>query len=135
MAKVVDEEMRKFLDGVQAVVDIGDSYSHHMLWHEYHYTRSHFTWEENNIGLMEIVGQLADMPVCISLSKARVDGILVLFVEPTSMVVDHRLIDKWYKETLPPTAFRKDGYPNKTDAMNFCNCIFDAKRRLETIDA
>lgn len=135
MAKVVDEQMLKFLHGVEAVVEVGDNYARHMLWRHHHYESKRFTWEEDLSGLLETVGHLAEMPVCISLFKARVDGILVLFVEPTSMVVDHRLIQKWYEETLPKSAFRDDGYVNKTDAMNFCNVIFRVQRQREQVNA
>lgn len=127
---VVDEQMARFLDGVVGVVEVGDSFSSHMLWLEHHYKAEElgftkYTWKSDNSGLLETVGFLDEMPVCISLHKAEVEGQLLLFVEPTSTVVDHRLIRLWYDRNLPKTAFRKDGYVNKTDAMNFSNVLRD----------
>lgn len=124
---VVDEEMAKFLNGVVGVVEC-DSYGHHMLWVENHYKATELEhrkldWKSDQMGMMEIVGHCDGMPVCISLFKAVVDGQTILFVDACSMVVDHRLIDAWYKRALPKSAFRANGYVNKTDAMNFHNVL------------
>jgi hypothetical protein len=124
---VIDEEMAKFLDGVVGVVEC-DNYGHHMLWIENHYKATELEhrkldWKSDQMGMMEKVGEIAGMPVCISLFKAVIDGQPILFVDPCSMVVDHRLIDAWYKRALPKSAFRADGYVNKTDAMNFHNVL------------
>lgn len=124
---VIDEEMAKFLDGVVGVVE-ADNYGKHMLWVENHYKaveldHRKLDWVDGRLGMMEKVGELDGMPVCISLFKATVDGQLILFVDPCSMVVDHRLIDDWYKRALPKSAFRENGYVNKTDAMNFHNIL------------
>ena len=124
---VVDEEMAKFLDGVVGVVE-ADNYAKHMLWMENHYKaveldHRKLDWKSDQMGMMEKVGEIAGMPVCISLFKAEIDGQAILFVDPCSMVVDHRLIDAWYKQTLPKSAFRENGYVNKTDAMNFHNVL------------
>jgi len=124
---VVDEEMARFLDGVVGVVEC-DNYGKHMIWVENHYKavelgHRKLDWVDGRLGMMEKVGELADMPVCISLFKATIDGQLILFVDPCSMVVDHRMIDAWYKRVLPKSAFRADGYVNKTDAMNFNNVL------------
>lgn len=107
---VVNEEMAKFLDGVVGVVEC-DNYGHHMLWIENHYKANELDhrkrdWQSGRMGLMEKVGEIAGMPVCISLLKDVIGGQTILFVDPCSMVVDHRLIDAWYKRTLPESAFR-----------------------------
>lgn len=124
---VVDEEMSKFLNGVVGVVEC-DSYGHHMLWIENHYKATELEhrkldWKSDQMGMMEKVGEIDGMPVCISLFKAEIDGQLILFVDPCSMVVDHRLIEAWYKRALPKSAFRANGYVNMTNAMNFHNVL------------
>jgi hypothetical protein len=58
--------------------------------------------------------------VVISLTVNTVHGHRILFLEATSMVVDHQMIEDWLKANLPPTAFKDDGkYLNKENAMNF----------------
>lgn len=120
-SRVIDPEMSSFLNGVIGVVD-ANSYERHMLWDENRRREQPKTWEQDNSGLMEIVGNVGDMPVCVVLWKATVGGHLLLFVDPTSQVVDHRMIDKWLAEAMPPTAFREgSGFVNRADAMNFHN--------------
>lgn len=118
--KSTDAEMRDFLAGVIGVVE-ANYFEHQMLWEENDRAPNKMTWEQIRHHLIETVGRCADMPVCISLVKAQVMGRLLLFVHPTSRVVDHLMIDNWLKKTLPPTALRPGGYVNKVDAMNFCD--------------
>ena len=115
-----DRELAAFLRGVVGVVD-ASSYEHHMLWVENQRTDQPRTWEEISLGFGVIVGHLGDRPVCLSLRKAVVDGHLLLFVDPTSQVVDHRLIDGWLSTNLPTSAHRATGSLNRTNAMNFHN--------------
>ena len=114
-----DKEMSDFLAGIVGVVE-ATSYEQLCLWKEDH---DRVKWELNPSGLMEIVGHLDDMPVCLSLTTATVDGHKLLFIDATSQVVDNRMIDKWLLETVPPSAMNeRDGrYVNKVDAMNFHN--------------
>lgn len=113
-----DPEITKFLEGVVGVVEATNC-EKHMLWAENRRHEKPRKWIENLSGYGATVGSLADMPVCISLLTAEVDGQKLLFTHPTSMVVDHRLIDQWLKDELPETAMRPDGYVNSTDATNF----------------
>lgn len=114
----LDEEMINFLDGVVGVVE-ADSFARHVLWKENRDREKPRLWDQNLSGFGQTVGFVKKMPVCISLLTATVDGRKVLFVHPTSVVVDHRMIDKWLKKSLPETAFRSDEYINRTDATNF----------------
>jgi hypothetical protein len=84
------------------------------------------SWVSTGHGYGPKVGTYGDMPVCISLLTAMVEGQKILFVDPTSQVTDHRLIEAWLKANVP-SALRKDGYLNKTDAMNFANAVSTAK--------
>lgn len=122
----LDDEMERFLDGVVAVVD-ATSNEQFLLWEKYHHTRG-VPWESSRFGLGQCVGRLDDRPVCISLCTAEVQGRKLLFVDATSEVVDHLMIDKWLYDCLPDTAFRngdRQGYLNRTDAGNFFNVLRD----------
>lgn len=117
---MLDAEMTEFLNGVVGVVE-ANSYERLCLWKEYTEELKK-RWKDNRSGFSEVIGYLADMPVCISLFTSEVDGHKILFIDATSQVIDHRMIDKWLIETMPKSAFKDDGrFVNKTDAMNFHN--------------
>lgn len=122
-----DAEMTKFLEGVVGVVE-ADNYGKHMLWVENSRRDTPLTWVQNCHGYLLTIGMLDDMPVCISLFTAVIDGHKLLYLEATSTVVDHRMIDDWLKKNLPESAFQPGGeFVNSTDAMNFHN-IFRYER-------
>jgi hypothetical protein len=114
--KRTDGEMVKFLDGVQGIVD-ATSNERHNLWEKWHYRPDgrKVSWDSNNSGLMERVGTLDNRPIVITLNTAVVNGKKILFVDPTSQLVDHKMIDKWIADNLPGVS--------RTDATNFHNVI------------
>jgi hypothetical protein len=117
-------EMDKFLHGVVGAVE-ANSYESLCLWHEQH-ERAGKTWKQGSGGCMVQVGELADMPVCVSLFVNEVDGHRILFYDATSRVVDSRMVEKWLKENLPLTAFENGDARkrlNVTNAMNFHNVL------------
>lgn len=61
------------------------------------------------------------MPVCVSVTWNLLDGHLIAFYDPTSQVVDHRMVEKYIR----------DNCPRRVDAMNFHNCAHELglKRR------
>src|SRR4029077_8557157 len=97
-----DSEMAKFLEGTVGVCEATDN-EQHSLWERWH---ERVEWEQNCSGLMETVGTLVEMPVCISLRTAKINGQKIIFWRATSQVVDHRMIDKWLNAALPKSAFR-----------------------------
>lgn len=124
IANPARDEMDRFLCGVVGVVE-ANSYEGMCLWQEQH-ERGGKTWKEGGGGPMVQVGELADMPVCISLTVNEIDGHRILFVDETSQVRDSRMVEKWLEENLPVTAF-EDADPrkrlNSTNAMNFSNIL------------
>ena len=114
---MTDRQMTEFLDGVVYVVE-ANSYEKMCLWKEHHQERGR-PWKDRADGLGETIGLCDGRPVFLSLFTAEVDGRKLLFVDPTSQVVDHQAIDQWLDKSLPSTARREDGRVNKTDAMNF----------------
>ena len=118
----VSDAMKEFLDGVVGVIE-ATHFEQHVLWKENRDRIKPRTWVSNNLGIRPTIGLLDDMPVVLSMFTTEVDGKKLLFYEGVSQVVDHRMIDKWFKENLPPTAFRPDGHIHREDAGNF-GCIF-----------
>jgi hypothetical protein len=124
--KVEPDELARFFEGVMGVVET-TSYERLCLWQENKQHRK-LPWKDNLMGYIHTVGEIGDMPVCIRLMTSEIDGHTILFFEPTSAVVDHRMIDKFFEETLPLSAFRggdREKGVNETNAMNFCN-VFPA---------
>lgn len=117
-------EIADYLKGVVGVVE-ANSYETLCLWQENHEERG-MPWKQALSGYGEIVGTLAGMPVHLSLLVHEIDGHRLLFIDPTSQVVDHRAIEAWLRENLPPSAHREYGGINKVDAMNFHN-VFPRK--------
>lgn len=115
-----DEEIVKFLEGVVGVVE-ANSYETLCLWKEETGERK-TSWIDDTRGILEVIGHIGDLPVCISLRTATVDGHKILFVDPTSRVVDHEMVQLWLEKNLPKSAF-EGNYINRADAMNFYNVI------------
>lgn len=109
------ENVRRFLNGVSGAIEATDVERHGLMEK---YTRYGVTWKSNTGGLLTSVGALGDMPVCISLNKAKIDGQSIIFYHATSQVVDHRMVRKWLEDNLPSTARREDGRIKHADAMN-----------------
>jgi hypothetical protein len=105
----IDADIAKFLEGTVGIVE-ANRFEQHCLWERYTQNDG-AAWQENTMGYGVRVGDLNDMPVFLSLTTANVNGKKILFIDPTSMVVDHRLIEAWIGRVLPGV--------NKTDATNF----------------
>lgn len=114
-----DAEIIEFLDGVEGVVE-ANSYEYGAIWETYHRKLGH-TWVENLSGHGRTVGRIGDMPIAISLRTAVVKGFKILFVYPTSQVVDYRMIEAWLSANVPETTERVNGYLRVNDSNNFHN--------------
>ncbi len=73
-------------------------------------------WEHQDFGRAYTIGELAGFPICISVCFARLDGEPVAFVEATSRVVDHQMVDDWIAKNAKP------GH-RVADAMNWRNAL------------
>lgn len=69
------------------------------LWEKY---KNDCTWKADLSGQMCTIGHVAERPICIALSWADLDGQTVLFVEDTSQLVDHKMIDEWLDANCCP---------------------------------
>lgn len=125
----------QMLKDTEAIVD-ADSYARLRLWEEFavegqafttdRFLRPRYYWEQISRGICETVGVIKigkeELPVAIMAFWARLrvakgdPGKLVMFWEATSQVVDHRMIDRWFKDNL-----RKNVV--KYNASNFHNVV------------
>lgn len=116
------EELAKFLEGVHGAVEV-DRYSSFMLWKENQERTQPLPWESSGQGIGDTAGHLAGFPVCVSLFTPVIAGKKILFVEPTSRVVDHDIVRAYLERVLPATARREDGRLRYDDANNFHNVL------------
>ena len=112
------KQVQDKLDATEFVIE-ANSFEHLRLWERLHNT---YEWNDDGLGYLETVGTLDDMPVCISLRWSTVNGMRMLFWHPTSTVVDHRLIDKFFEEKCNPKYDNGSRRAN-TDSMNFHHAI------------
>ena len=81
-----------------------------------------YRWEQVSPGLLLTLGQLAGLPVCLHVWWNRINGVLVLFHEATSVVTDRRMVDRWVGENLAHCE-GGGGRPAKCNAANFHHCL------------
>ena len=124
----------EMLKATQFVVE-ATSAETHMLW-EHYCTQSmywhcildddgdvkeftnHHTWEQFSTGFHVHVGDFHGFPVNLSIRWFRIDGVLVMFYEDISRVVDHDMVEKWLEKNCSPKPFHGCGSTH-TNAMNF----------------
>lgn len=109
-------EVEEYIKDVVGVVE-ATSFERSCLWER---NKDRREWKDRLLGYSVHAGKDADRPVVFSISSAIIDGNKILFIEPTSMLVDWKMIEEWLKTNLPKSAFRGE-YVNKVDAMNFHN--------------
>lgn len=120
------KEDRELFEGVIGVVE-ANSFEAMVLWKEYKVYRPGKVWDDARSGPLITIGRLNDRPICISIFVHTIDGHRVAFMEPTSLLVDHKMIEEWLLAALPDSALHLSGtgsgerYINKVDAMNFYN--------------
>jgi hypothetical protein len=120
-----DDPIVAYIEGVVGVCP-ATSFEQHSLWAQYH-DQLAWDWVQITHGYGVTVGYVVDgaldpMPVHISLSTVIVNGSKILFYNPTSAVVDWRMVDEWIELNVPDTAYYGNrARINRSDPMNFCN--------------
>jgi len=99
--KTTEEKLKETYLVVEAT-----SFEQFSLWKEYSKTHNgdspkYAKWEEESFGVLITLGELAKMPVCMSLSWAIIDGKRVMFVSQVSKVHDWRMVEEFLKENCP----------------------------------
>lgn len=117
-----ENEIVRLLRGVVGVVE-ANSFEKHVLWEKNSKSETPKTWECNLSGYSVCCGK----DTSLSILADVIDGHKILFIYPTSVIINHEDIDQWLSDNLPFSAFRENGrYVNKVDAQNFHN-VFPRK--------
>ena len=71
-----------------------------------------FTW--NRLGSQSLVrvGEFGGMPVTVNLDYYDLHGVIVVYADPQSRVVDYFMLDEFYEKTFP-------NFEAKPDVWNF----------------
>lgn len=120
----ITSEVAAFVKDVDAVCEATD-FERRSL--QLHYSVEQVTkaWKNEPHGFYATVGYYYQSPVNICLNVAQVGLRRVLFYDPTSEIVDHRMVRQWLEANLKG-AF-EDGRLVHTDPSNF-NTIFSPRR-------
>lgn len=105
-----------------------DSFSYHCLWKEWH---ERVQWIAQDSGILQTVASveivhgdnLKESPICLSLRWGLIEGHLVCFWYPTSMIVDYQIIDDWIMKHFDLEC--------AADAENFHSLVDHIKRQNE----
>ena len=103
------------------------SFERLILWGENRNGVNRVGWEDIGDGWLETVGLYQGRPACISLSWAILNGHPILFYDATSELVDHLMIEQWFKENCWPL-WDKGTRRAHCDAMNFHHCLSHCKK-------
>lgn len=104
-----------------------DDFAYHELWSKFCKKSSYCkypeiaNWEQIN-GFLVTVGKHDDRPVCISLNWCILDGFVVCFWHATSELIDHKIIEEWFKKHYPKS-------DKRCDANNFHICLSAIKAK------
>lgn len=119
----IDLELKEWLKDVVYVVKATTA-ERMYLWRDYSKSTivsNGCTWKQDNSIRNVVTGLLGNYAVCINLMKANINGQWVIFVEDTSTVVDHNMIDDFLQNHLNCKNDR--GYIHHSDVTNFSNVI------------
>lgn len=61
-----------------------------------------YKWEQLNPGYAPTIGMFKGFPVVMHMWWFRINGVLVMFYEATSRVVDYDMIEKWLQKNCAP---------------------------------
>ncbi len=78
--------------------------------------REPILWKEDLHSISKYVGYIAGRPIVITCTWATIEGHLVLFYNPSSQLVDYKMIEQWLEIATPNAVIR-------VDAQNFTDVI------------
>lgn len=81
---------------VDVVVHISSSLETTALYNKF--KDAGWTYVQDTGGYLHTIGHHGDMPVCVSPMVHIINGVKVMYVEATSMVVDWQMVEQWTAE-------------------------------------
>lgn len=93
------------------------------------FAHTRIDWKQIMSGFGLTIGQVQRKPVCVTFNFAIINGKKVCFYYPSSIMVDHRMIENWLISRFQLTHDKYTRW-NHVDANNFHNCV----NSLDNID-
>jgi hypothetical protein len=122
----MNEEFKQRLSEVKFVVE-ATGFEKLVLWQQ-HADDSSLSkggplvrWEHDPFGMMVEIGILANMPLCLNLSFAVLNGKRIMFWDAVSVVTHYDMALQWLNENCP--VYYDGGRKARCDAMNFHLCL------------
>lgn len=119
LVNTASDQILEFCEGAIGVLE-ANSFETMCLWERAQ--NAGRNWKSAGMGYGAVVGQLDGRDVFISITSAVMYDQKFIIIDPTSVVVDWKLIDEWLVLNMPASVM-KDGRLNKTNAMN-CHNLF-----------
>ncbi len=110
------------------------SFERNCLWMEWN---NRVKWEQTS-WCMGQIGTISRQPVTLSVLWVRIDGKLIGFWEPTSQVVDHKMIREWFAKNCVSPKWDNGTRHGRCNADNFYLCmraIQEANKRESAVTA
>lgn len=101
----------------------------HNLWVDYSTESDRPMNRECTVRWQQLTGELATIgtytkrPICVSISWVRINGFIVMFYEPTSELVDWRMVKKWLADEYKHVPMWDGSRSPQCDSANFKHCI------------
>lgn len=78
--------------GHLVAIVLASSDERHALWSRWN---GKLDWRQEPAGWMASIGTFGGMPVTVTLDFATIDGGMVVFADPVSLVVHHDMVERW----------------------------------------
>lgn len=139
-----DDDLHDLLKTIEYVVMVADREVTQRLWLDFAEDsnvrsfiggdrpfpgKTRYSWKNNNGDPLVTIGKFMDRHICISLTTAIINDMKVMFVECTSMLVDHSMVEEWVKKHL--TCKDSNGRHAVCDSSNFIHAIWESEKKKE----
>lgn len=120
LAPAVDLDAR--FTATEYVVDATYQENHNLWWQwAEHYG---VPWDAESRGFHAQIGEVAGRPICVEVWWVLIDGVRIAFVDGTSALVDHALIEQWQHQVFPCRAHMRHA-----DVANFGHVLTYVRSR------
>lgn len=118
-----------FLKDVFFLVE-ADSFATMVFWERNQARKKPMIWQQE-VGMWETIGRLADMPVSICMMPVRISGKRIIFWELISQVQDCRMVEPYFERNNCKPRCDNGTRPATTNADNFQHCIHAIEESLQ----
>lgn len=97
--RVTSPEDNKYYNSVQLVVQINSSYEVSQLYKEVKERR--WSYKQDMGGPLKMIGKVANQEIWVMPQIHTIEGVNVLYIQPTSTLVQWDMIEEWVNQRVP----------------------------------